>query len=318
MNQHVVEGKEPLHLECGEVLRDWRVAYTTYGTLSADKSNVVWVFHALTGSSAVLDWWPGLFGEGRVFEPSHDFIICANMLGSCYGSTVPNRAQVPVLTIRDMVQAHMYLHTHIGLGKIRVGIGGSMGGQQLLEWAVQSPDLFETIIPMATNAVHSAWGIAFNEAQRMALEHPDEAKGIAAARAIGMLSYRGYEIYNQKQTDTDGRLDGYSANSYQRYQGQKLADRFTKDAYYYLSKAMDSHDIGRGRGSREEALRSIRSRAVVFGFNSDLLFPIAEQQFIADHIPNSVLHKLDSPYAHDGFLVEVEQIERILKKELNS
>ncbi len=316
MNQHVLVGKEPLRLECGEVLDRWQVAYTTYGVLNADGSNVVWVFHALTGSSAVLDWWPGLFGTANLFDPAHDFIICANMLGSCYGSTVPDRTHVPVITIRDMVEAHKHVHAHLGLGKIKVGIGGSMGGQQLLEWAVQSPELFDIVIPMATNAVHSAWGIAFNEAQRMALEHPDEAKGIAGARAIGMLSYRGYDIYNQKQTDADGRLDDYSASSYQQYQGQKLADRFTRDAYYYLSKAMDSHDVGRGRGSREVALQGIRSRALVFGFETDLLFPIEEQAFIAQHIPTSILYRLESPYAHDGFLVEVEQIAAILKSEL--
>jgi homoserine O-acetyltransferase len=316
MNQHVFVGNQPLRLECGEVLHNWQVAYTTYGSLNAERSNVVWVFHALTGSSAVLDWWPGLFGTDRVFDPQHDFIVCVNMLGSCYGSTVPDRAHVPVITIRDMVEAHKQVHAHLGLGKISVGIGGSMGGQQLLEWAVQSPDLFNTIIPMATNAVHSAWGIAFNEAQRMALEHPDEAKGLAAARAIGMLSYRGYDIYNLKQTDSDERLDGYSAGSYQQYQGQKLADRFSRDAYYYLSKAMDSHDVGRGRGGRERVLQGVRSRAIVFGFETDLLFPIEEQMFLAKHIPISKLHSVKSSYAHDGFLVEVEQINTILRQEL--
>lgn len=314
MNQHVWVGEKPLHLECGEVLQDWRVTYSTYGTLNADKSNVVWVFHALTGSSRVTDWWPGLVGEGKLFDPMKDFIICANMLGSCYGSTLPNRALVPMLTIRDMVEAHRQLHAHLGLGKIRVGIGGSMGGQQLLEWAVREPDVFDVIVPMATNAVHSAWGIAFNEAQRMALEHPDEAQGIAAARAIGMLSYRGYDIYNLKQTDMDDRKDGFSASSYQRYQGQKLADRFTRDAYYYLSKAMDSHDVGRGRTSREAALAGIRSQAIVFGIESDLLFPICEQEFLAAHIPNSVLHRLESPYAHDAFLVEVERIQELMER----
>jgi len=314
MNQHVWIGERPLHLESGEVLQDWDVAYTTYGALNAAKDNVVWVFHALTGSSRVTDWWPGLVGQGKLFDPAKDFIICANMQGSCYGSTEPTGNDFPLITIRDMVEAHKQLHAHLGLGKIRVGIGGSMGGQQLLEWAVQEPDLFEVIVPMATNAVHSAWGIAFNEAQRMALDHPDPEKGMAAARAVGMLSYRGYDIYNQKQTDLDGRMDGYSASSYQQYQGEKLAKRFTREAYYSLSKAMDSHDVGRGRASREAALAGIRSRAIVFGIESDLLFPIREQEFLAAHIPNSVLHRLESPYAHDAFLVEVERIRELMER----
>lgn len=315
MQQHVLKIQGLFSLESGHTLPEVTIAYTTYGRLNTDKSNVVWVFHALTGTSAVTDWWAGLFGEGRFFDPSRHFIVCANMLGSCYGSSCPDGV---LITIRDMVEAHKRLKNHLGIDKVWVGIGGSMGGQQLVEWAVQEPGLFEFIVPMATNAVHSAWGIAFNEAQRMALQHPDPQMGMAAARAIGMLSYRSYDIYNQKQTDADERLDGFSASSYQQYQGKKLASRFTQEAYISLSKSMDSHDIGRGRGSREEVLQKMESRAIVFGFSTDLLFPVVEQAFIAEHIPNSVLHVLNSPYAHDGFLVETERIEAILAEELNT
>jgi homoserine O-acetyltransferase len=311
-----LEVMEPLVLECGDVLRDLRIHYTTYGNLNASKSNVVWVFHALTGSSDVAEWWPGLIGEGKVFDPKHDFIICANMLGSCYGSTEAVGFDFPLITIKDMVKAHKMLHKDLGLGKIKVGIGGSMGGQQLLEWAVQEPELFETIVPLATNAKHSAWGIAFNEVQRMALEG-DPNGGIKTARAIGMLSYRSVDIYSEKQTDTDGRMDDFSASAYQRYQGEKLQKRFSPYSYHSLSRSMDSHNVGRGRGSVVEALSKIKSKAVVIGMESDLLFPIQEQELIADHIPNSTFHPIASKYGHDGFLVEVEQIATILNTELN-
>ena len=311
-----LEVMEPLVLECGDVLQDLRIHYTTYGNLNASKSNVVWVFHALTGSSDVADWWPGLIGEGKTFDPEHDFIICANMLGSCYGSTEATSFDFPLITIKDMVKAHKILHKDLGLGKIRVGIGGSMGGQQLLEWAVQEPELFETIVPLATNAVHSPWGIAFNEAQRMALKGDSEG-GIKTARAIGMLSYRSPEIYEDKQMDTDGRLDDFSASSYQRYQGEKLKNRFSPFSYYSLSRSMDSHNLGRGRGTVEDALSKIKSKAIVIGIASDLLFPIHEQELIADCIPYASFHQIPSKYGHDGFLVEMERIGEILKNELD-
>lgn len=310
-----LEVLEPLVLECGDALQDLRIHHTTYGNLNASKSNVVWVFHALTGSSDVADWWPGLIGEGKTFDPEHDFVICANMLGSCYGSTEATSFDFPLITIKDMVKAHKLLHKDLGLGKIRVGIGGSMGGQQLLEWAMQEPELFENIVPLATNAVHSPWGIAFNEAQRMALKGDPEG-GIKTARAIGMLSYRSVEIYSEKQTDTDDRLDDFSASSYQRYQGEKLQKRFSPFSYYSLSRSMDSHNLARDRGTIEEALSRIKSNAVVIGIESDLLFPIHEQELIAKHIPNSSFHRIPSKYGHDGFLVEMERISEILRDAL--
>jgi len=308
--------ENPLILESSIALQDLRIHYTTHGELNGEKSNAVWVFHALTANSAPLEWWPGVMGEDCLINPNEHFIICANMIGSCYGSTEPQDYDFPLLTIKDLVKAHQLLRDHLGIDKVNIGIGGSMGGQQLLEWAVQEPDFFETIIPLATNAKHSAWGIAFNEAQRMALRYGGE-KGIDIARAIGMLSYRNYVTYEKTQTDTDGRVDGYSASSYQKYQGQKLAKRFSPVSYYYLSKAMDSHNIGRHFGGIENALKRINSRAIVIGVETDILFPPIEQQLIAEYIPNASFHFIQSDYGHDGFLVESEQIEFILKKELH-
>ncbi len=315
--KHGFEVKEPLILECGKSLRDLRIQFNTYGRLNNEKSNVVWVFHALTANSNPLEWWPGLIGEDDLINPNDYFIVCANMLGSCYGSTEPENFEFPLLTIRDMVNAHKLLKEHLGIGKIRIGIGGSMGGQQLLEWAAQEPELFETIIPLATNAKHSPWGIAFNETQRIAIKHasnPDQ--GLEVARAIAMLSYRNQETYEATQKDVDDRINDFSASSYQRYQGQKLSNRFSPFSYYYLSKAMDSHNVGINKNGLVDALESIKSRAIVIGIESDILFPIHEQKFIFDHIPDSIFYPLQSLYGHDGFLIETEQISSILKKEL--
>lgn len=307
---------EPLVLECGDALRDLRIHYTTIGELDESKSNVVWVFHALTANSDLLEWWKGLFEHESPINPTQDFVICANIVGSCYGTTEPKNFDFPSITVRDIVEAHKLLRDHLGIKKIKVGIGGSLGGQQLLEWAVQEPDLFEAIVPIATNAKHSAWGIAFNEAQRMALKHHDPKKGLEVARAIAMLSYRNYKTYQETQTDSDGRLDGFSASSYQQYQGQKLRKRFSPYSYHYLSKAMDSHDVGRHYDGVKNALQRIQSKAIVIGVDSDILFPVEEQKQIVDEIANGSLHVITSLYGHDGFLLETEQINNILKREL--
>ncbi len=320
--------KHSFSLESGTVLPLLEVAYHTYGTLNADRSNVVWVFHALTGNAEVADWWQGVFGEGKVLDPSRDFIICANMLGSCYGSSSPI-SENPVtgtpfygnfprlITVKDMVKAHRVLAQQLGIQKIKLGIGGSMGGQQLLEWAVQEPERFRTIIPIATNAKHSPWGIAFNESQRMTLEADPTLwyasplagrAGLRAARATALLSYRNYETYALKQSDKQESLEDFKAKSYQNYQGEKLVQRFHAQSYYILSKSMDSHDVGRGRNGIEEALGRIQSKTLVIGISSDQLFPTEEQLTIARNIPDAQFFQIDSIYGHDGFLVEHQKL----------
>lgn len=305
---------EAFVLEGGGTLQNLTIRYTTIGSLDDEKSNVVWVFHALTGNSEPVEWWSGLFGEGRFFDPSKYFIICANMIGSCYGSTEPVDFEFPLITIRDQVRAFKQLKEHLGIPKVHIGIGGSMGGQQLLQWAVQDPELFEIIIPIATNAKHSPWGIAFNETQRMAIEL-DPEKGIETARAIAMLSYRHYATYENTQSDTDARIDKYSASSYQQYQGQKLSKRFSPFSYYTLSKAMDSHNIGKDV-EVEIALQQIQAKAIVIGIDSDILFPLHEQELLAKSIRDSAFFSVSSNYGHDGFLVETAQISRILENQL--
>lgn len=328
MQEHTFNYNQELKLESGESLPSFKLAYNTFGKLNKDKSNVVWVCHALTGYADVSDWWTGLFGEGSVFNPEEHFVICANMLGSCYGSTGPLSINpttgkpyyhtFPLLTNRDIINSFDLLREHLEIDKIEVLIGGSMGGQQALEWVVKKPQLVHNLIVTATNARHSPWGIAFNETQRMAIandvtwkeNHPKAGlEGMKTARAIAMLSYRHYTTYEKSQTDANlDKLSNYKATTYQQYQGEKLADRFDAFSYWTLSSAMDTQSLGRGRISAENALQTIQAKTLVIGIDSDILFPLNEQKFIAEHIPDSEFVKISSDYGHDGFLVETKSI----------
>ena len=335
MPQQVFQYPLEFPLECGESLPSFQLSYHTYGTLNPQKDNIIWVMHALTANSDVEDWWGGLFGEGLLLDPSQYFIVCANMLGSCYGSTyalsdnpktgTPYFHSFPLLTNLDMVRAFDLLRESLGITQIHLGLGGSMGGQQLLEWAILQPNLFERLAPIATNARHSPWGIAFNEAQRMAIladaswkeDRPDAGlAGMRAARATALISYRSYETYGHTQEDphpTNGQLENYRASTYQNYQGDKLVKRFDAFAYWTLSKAMDAHDLGRSRGSREAALATIQAQTTCISIHSDVLFPPIEQRFLADHIPHARYEVVESLYGHDGFLIETEALNRILE-----
>ena len=265
--------------------------------------------------------------------PASYFIVCVNMPGSCYGSigpldtnpqtNTPYYHDFPFFTTRDMVTAYQPLKDFLGVTKIHIGIGGSMGGQQLLEWAIEEPDLFEFIFPIAANAKHSAWGIAFNASQRLAIETDSTWKekndaagleGMKTARSIALISYRNYDTYEQGQAETtnDKTID-FKSESYQRYQGEKLAKRFNAFSYYFLSRAMDAHNLGRKRTSIVNALQQIKAKTLVIGIESDILFPLAEQQWLAKHIPGAEYQSIHSTYGHDGFLLEFEQIQACIK-----
>jgi len=316
--------QEDFELECGEKLPGISIAYSTYGLLNKAGDNVIYVCHALTANADVKDWWPGMVGDGLIFDTSRYFVVCANILGSCYGTTGPTEVNqltrqkygnsFPKVTIRDIVRAHQLLTRHLQIKSIELICGGSLGGQQAMEWAITEPELIKKLFVIATNAKHSAWGIAFNEAQRMALDAGE--KGLEAARAIAMLSYRNYNMYAETQTDSDERTDNFSAATYQRYQGEKLKKRFDADSYRILSKAMDAHNVGRGRKSVVDALHSIKAKTLVTGITSDILFPLAEQQFLAAHIPGAVYTAIDSRYGHDGFLIETKTITELLRQHL--
>jgi homoserine O-acetyltransferase len=325
-------------LESGFRLGRYHLTYTTYGRINARHDNVIWIFHALTANSVPHEWWDGLVGIGKLFDPEEYFIVCVNVPGSCYGSLGPLDIDVctgqpfyhqfPLFTTRDIIRSFQPLRHYLGIKKIKLGIGGSLGGQQLLEWAIEEPELFENILPIATNAQHSPWGIAFNATQRMAIEadgtwkanYPQAGlQGMKAARAMALLSYRSYDGYGISQPNNSSQhhvpQSGESvggAASYQRYQGEKLANRFNAFSYYNLSKTMDSHHVGRGREGNKKALAKIQANALVIGVQGDVLFPPEEQKFIADHIPQSRFELIDSHFGHDGFLLEFTQLEKII------
>jgi homoserine O-acetyltransferase len=327
-------------LENGSRLAHYHLSYNTYGHLNESRDNVIWIFHALTANSRPHEWWDGLVGAGKLFDPEKYFIVCVNTPGSCYGSISPldiNRAtgepfyhDFPFFTTRDIIRSYQPLREYLGIKKILIGIGGSMGGMQLLEWAIEEPELFQHIIPIATNAFHSPWGIAFNTSQRMAIEadgtwhlkQPDAGiNGLKAARSVALLSYRSYEGYGLTQPNNTSQLtpvftgeSNGGAASYQRYQGQKLANRFNAFSYYTLSKTMDSHHVGRGRGTAEEALLRIKAKALIISIDSDVLFPPPEQHFLAANIANSKLVTIESHYGHDGFLLEYDLLTNLINQ----
>lgn len=320
-------------LECGDTLPGITIAYNTYGQLNNDKSNVVWVCHALTANSDVADWWTGIVGEGQVIDPAKYFIVCANILGSCYGSTgplsidpcsgKPYHHSFPFITIRDMVQVHILLRKHLDLQHISLLIGGSMGGYQAMEWGLTEKAVIGNLFLLATSATESAWGIATHTAQRLSIEADTSwqtdsknagSKGLKAARAIGMLTYRNYGIMVKMQSDPDAeKLDNFMASSYMDHQGEKLVNRFNAYSYWLLTKAMDSHHIGRGRGGDVAAiLKNISQPTLIIGISSDILCPLIEQEFLAHHIPGASMVVIDSDYGHDGFMIESKTISQQL------
>ncbi len=325
-----------LRLESGEILNEPTIGFHTYGKLNARKSNVIWVCHGLTANSDVLDWWEGLFGNNALFNEDEHFIVCANALGSCYGTTGPitpkegETAQLdrfPLVTTRDQAMAHQALFEALELEQIHVLIGASLGGQQALEWSILNEQVTRNLFLVATNARHSAYGIAFNESQRLAIKTDptygngqlDGGKeGLIAARSIAMLSYRTYEGYVKTQTEKENdRSSEFRASSYQQYQGEKLANRFDAYAYVALTHAMDSHNVARGRDSISQALHKVKANTLVVGVSTDQLFPTSEQKFLATHIPNADYVEINSEFGHDGFLIETDQLKAVMRDFLN-
>lgn len=316
----------PFTLECGATLPRLDIAYTTYGEARGD--NVVWVCHALTASSEVADWWPHTIEAGRFLDPASHFVVCANILSSPYGTTSPIGpgealyGDFPAITIRDIAAAHLLLADHLGVERATL-VGSSIGGFQAMEMALLRPGFAKKLALIATSARATPWMIAFNESQRMAIAAdgtfgrptPDAGReGMRAARSIGLLSYRGEAAYNATQQETDGveKTTGFRAASYQRHQGEKLARRFNAYSYKVLLDAFDSHDVGRGRGGIAQALAALDCPTLLVGITSDLLFPIHELEILDQYISHTRLEVIDSDFGHDGFLVEHDQLNRIL------
>lgn len=334
------EYSHPFILESGESLPTLRIAYHTYGTLNENKDNVIWVCHALTANSDVADWWPNTVVSDGFLDPEKNFIICANIIGSCYGTTgpldlnpdtgKPYYADFPAITIRDMVKAHIVLAEGLGIGRIKALIGSSVGGFQAVEWAVGQPERFDRLALIATDAYASPWAIAIDETQRMAIlsdhtygePHPEAGKdGLAAARAIGLLTYRGASGYNLTQqnhpTLDDALPEVHRAVTYQRYQGEKLVKRYNAYTYMKILDAFDTHNVGRHRGGRREALKRITCPALIVGITTDIIFTPEEMRRLAAEIPEARYEEITSEFGHDGFLVEHQKLNAILNKFLN-
>ncbi len=341
-------------LESGAVLSDVPVAYRTWGRLNAAGDNAIVVCHALTGNCDVEAWWSKLIGPGRALDTDRYCVICANTLASPYGSASPLSADpatgrpyggaFPVPSVRDTVALHRALLERLGVRGVAFAIGGSMGGMQVLEWAFHA-DLVRALVPIAVGGRHSAWCIAFSEAQRQAIyadpawqgghyePGAGPAAGLSVARMIAMVSYRSYASFEARfgrsraGPDADAAADAaghgpaagggalgtpgeadYAVESYLRYQGAKLVERFDANCYVRLTQTMDTHDVARGRGEYAAVLGSIRQPALVIGIDTDVLYPLAEQRELAAHMPRARLAVLESSHGHDGFLIDCDAL----------
>jgi homoserine O-acetyltransferase len=324
----------PFKTETGICLPELEIAYHTYGKLNNKSDNVIWVCHALTASSDIDAWWPGMVGENCLFDPDKFYIVCANVLGSCYGSTGPTSVNpqtgkqwlrdFPLITVRDLVRVHEILREYLGIKKIHTIIGASIGGYQALEYSIISPDLIQRLIILASGARQTPWALAFSESMRLALEADQSfmandpeggRKGLKAARSIALISYRTVNAYNHTQREEDDeKLTSFKAASYQAYQGDKLVKRFNPYSYWSLTNLSDTHNIGRGRGGVLNALKLIKAKVLCVGIKSDLLFPTDEQKLIAANIKNSEYSEIDSFYGHDGFLIETDLVSDVIRK----
>lgn len=325
----------PLRLESGDQLFEVQVAYRTWGQLNDTRDNAVLVCHAFTGWADLETWWEPLLGTDRALDPDRDFIVCSNILGSCYGTTgatsinpvtgKPYGSTFPAITIRDMVHVQALLARALGIRSIQLAIGGSLGGMQVLEWAALYPQMVRAIAPIAAPGRHSAWCIGLSEAQRQAIYadpnwkdgnySPDEPPigGLAAARMMAISMYRSWASFETRfgrQYQVSGSQ--FEIASYMQYQGQKLVERFDANTYVSLSLAMDSHDLTRPNQNYESVLQSIVHPALVVAINSDILYPPIEQQELAALMPNAELAWLESPHGHDAFLIDMDTLNEMV------
>ncbi len=315
--------REALKLELGGSLNMVRVAFSTYGVLNAAADNAVVVCHALTGSSSVSSWWSDALGAGRMLDTDTHFVVCANVLGGCYGSTgatsvdpSSNRtfgSNFPEITIGDMVRVQAALLEHLGVKRIQAVVGGSMGGMQALEWVRAFPERIAAAIIIGAPPRHSAWGITFNHLARMAIQgDPDykngkytsQPQGLALARAITTLFFRSPESFGLTQGRRPSPTDitRFAMETYLEHQGARLLERFDANSYITITKAMDRFDIS------PEQLAQIAVPLLSIGISSDLLYLPAEAREIAETVQNGQYWELNSPHGHDAFLLETARL----------
>ncbi|MEX0778570.1 MAG: homoserine O-acetyltransferase [Balneolales bacterium] len=338
MNQGITTYKynRPFTTESGFTFPKLDLAYKTWGQLNEDKTNVILVCHAFSGHASADEWLSDCFGEGKMLDPSRNFIVCVNIIGSCYGSTGPRSINpdtgkiygsgFPKVTIRDMVRAHQIILDMLDIREIEFAFGASMGGMQALEFSIMDTRIKQLVL-VAMGKSHSPWAIGISEAQRQAIyadtkwndgDYSDEdppAKGLAAARMMAMLTYRSAHSFEERfsrniQPDTDI----FEVESYLRYQGKKIVDRFDAMTYVRLTEAMDSHDVARGRDSYKNILGRVKIPALIIGIDSDLLYPIAEQQELSELLGNGHYVEMNAPDGHDSFLVEFNKMQQIVRE----
>ena len=323
-------------LESGQRLDEAVIAYRTWGDIANAADNTILVCHALTGSADVEAWWPNIIGEGRAFDPASDFIVCANILGSCYGTTGPAnlkpcgkeryRADFPSISVRDMVNLQRELLDSLGIDRIALVTGPSLGGMQALEWAAMYPDRVGSVVPIGVGGRHSPWCIGISEAQRAAIaadpnwkdgyysDDQPPAKGLAAARMMAVCTYRSWAGFEERFGRSQRPDGGFEVQSYLRHQGNKINDRFDANTYVTLTRAMHTHDLGRGRGDYENAVAAITHPVLVVSVSTDSLYPPQEQAALADLLPNASYETLDCAHGHDGFLIETEELGRMISR----
>ncbi len=343
-----------LSLDCGHTLVCPTLHYAVYGRLNAARDNAVLVCHALSGSALVGSWWPEIFAPGAVLSLDRDFVICVNMLGSCYGSTGPASVNpatglsygpdFPLVGVRDNVRAQARLLDSLGIRKLRLALGGSLGGMQALEWTIQHPDRVERALVVGVTPL-SAMGLALNHLQRQAIQHDPEwaggrylpqrppRRGLSLARQIAMISYKSAPLFNERygrNPDRSGE-DPYVAEGafggliggrfdiggYLDHQGQRFVDRFDANAYLAILRAMDTWDPVRGYASPEDAFSRIRARLSFIGINTDWLFPAEDVRQFAENIrkagAKADYREMVSDHGHDAFLAEQTELVRLLQ-----
>ncbi len=334
----------PFRLDGGGALQPVSIRYAVYGELNERRDNTVLICHALSGSARAADWWPEMFGS--VFDLSRDCVICTNILGSCYGSSGPTSINpatgkpfgpdFPLVTIRDIVRAQAHVLDELGVKRLRIVIGASIGGMQALQWAVDYPERVEHCIAIGA-APLSAMGLALNHLQRKAIElDPDfkggryaageqPAGGLGLARAIAMCSYKSADLFDERYARNPNRnsedplrslADRYDVAGYLDHQGEKFVKRFDANAYLVISKAMDTFELGRGYASEAEALGRIKAHVSLVGISSDWLFPAKGVRALADRIEAAGVQcdytEFETAHGHDGFLAEMDAIAAVV------